>query len=358
MSALAPAADLSFALKPLPPAGELEAAWRRLDRTGGHSFFASWTWMGTLLRLLPSLPSLLEARRDGAVVGLALVWRRQAKLRRLLPVRQLWLNATGEAEHDCIFIEHNGLATTEADPWPALLEWFAAADADELATPGIDAPAAAPDLIQTGHGDRAWRLPLKEVVPQGLEALLSRNARQQLRRSRRAYEGPLTLDVAGDEATALAYFEGLKDLHIQSWNRRGRRHAFAVPFFEVFHRALISAGVAEGVVDLMRITSGEGVLGYLYNFRRNGTVYAYQSGFDDMDPALRPGYVCHALAIVHYATAGLAYYDFLAGSNRLKETFATEQYEMYWRHYRKPKAGFRAEALARTAVEFLRRVRN
>lgn len=315
--------------------------------------------MGTLLRLLPSAPLVLEGRRNEAVVALAMVWPKQAMLRHLLPVRQLWLNATGEPEHDCIFIEHNGLATSEADPWPALLDWFAAADADEFVLPGIDQPAsAAGDLIEAGRSDRAWRLPLKDVADRGLEALLSRNARQQLRRSQRAYDGPLTLERASDVATALDYFAGLRELHIQSWNRRGRRHAFAAPFFEVFHRALISAGVEEGVVDLMRISSGQRVLGYLYNFRRNGSVYSYQSGFDDSDPALRPGYVCHALAIVHYATAGLAYYDFLAGSNRLKETFATEQYEMYWRHYRKPKAGFRAEAFARTAVDFLRRVRN
>ena len=103
--------------------------------------------------------------------------------------------------------------------------------------------------------------------------------------------------MASTPDQALGYFDALKALHISSWTRRRKPHAFRHAFFETFHRALIARGVADGTVRLIRVNAGGSPIGYLYNFRYGGTEYAYQSGFDDSDPDLRPGYVCHALAI-------------------------------------------------------------
>jgi CelD/BcsL family acetyltransferase involved in cellulose biosynthesis len=196
----------------------------------------------------------------------------------------------------------------------------------------------------------AFRAPLAGAR-EGIEPLISRNARQQLRRAVRAWErlGPLSVEVAGDARTALAYFERMKELHVRSWTRRGRAHAFSHPFFEIFHRALIVDAFDD--VDLMRISAGAHVLGYLYNFRRHGTVSTYQSGFDDAMPEQRPGYVCHALAMAHYAAQGMARYDFLAGTNRLKQSYGPEHYAMHWQRLRKPHAAFRAEALLRRGLK-------
>ncbi len=152
------------------------------------------------------------------------------------------------------------------------------------------------------------------------------------------------------------YFERLKALHVTSWQRRGRRHAFDNSFFEPFHRALIEAGMDDDTIDLLRVRAGNRVMGYLYNFRRNGVVSSYQSGFDDGDPRLRPGYVCHALAMQHYAEAGHSMYDFLAGTNRLKQSFGTERYALSWRHYRRPMLAFRAEAAVYRAARVARRL--
>jgi CelD/BcsL family acetyltransferase involved in cellulose biosynthesis len=147
----------------------------------------------------------------------------------------------------------------------------------------------------------------------------------------------------------------MKELHVRSWTRRGQHHAFNNPFFETFHRTLISTGVEDGSVDLMRVAAGESVLGYLYNFRRNGVVSSYQSGFADGDPGLRPGYVCHAVAIAHYAKQGMRHYDFLAGTNRLKQSFGTETYDLSWRRYRRRTVGFAADDLLRRAGRCLGR---
>jgi CelD/BcsL family acetyltransferase involved in cellulose biosynthesis len=96
-------------------------------------------------------------------------------------------------------------------------------------------------------------------------------------------------------------------------------------------------------VQLLRIAVGGRAIGYLYNFRHRGRIYAYQSGFDDSDRAMRPGYVCHALAVVLNAEQGAEEYDFLAGDNRLKRTFGHNRYVMSWCSLRRRKFSFRAE---------------
>ncbi len=352
----------TFIVEKLPPQEMLAPLWREFDRTGSHSFFLSWTWMGTLLGLLPSPPMLLKAMRGAEVVGLSLLARRQAKIRGVLPVKQAWLNATGDPNFDCVMLEHNGFATVGNDGTgllPIFIEWCARGgiDAGELIVPGAEPGAmegAGAGLIVVERRHAAYRTPLSGIGAGGLESVISRNARQQLRRSRRDYE-TLSLEVAKDEVAALDIFAQLKDLHVRSWTRRGRRHAFTSPFFETFHCAMIAAGMKDGSVDLLRVAAGGHTLGCLYNFRRGGVVSSYQSGFDDEKPGLRPGYLCHAMAIEHYAAAGLTYYDFLAGTNRLKQSFGTEQYELVWRHYRKPTLAFRAESIARKAVALVRR---
>lgn len=352
--------DVALTVEPLPPIGQLEEVWRELDKTGAHSFFLTWTWVGTWLKSLPPSiqPMLLRATRGKEPAGLAILISRRGRLRGLIPVRQASLNATGDPAFDCLTIEHNGFAVPgpRDDALVAALEGcFRAGEiaADELVLPGMPGGHRATEgLLHMERLSPAFRAPLNRAR-EGIEPLLSRNARQQLRRGMRAWErkGPLSVEVAGDAETALAYFGRMRELHVRSWTRRGHRHAFSHPFFEVFHRALITGEFAGGGVDLMRISAGTHVLGYLHNFRRNGTVSSYQSGFDDTAPELRPGYVCHALAMAHYAAEGMAHYDFLAGANRLKQSFGPEHYEMCWRRLRLPKVVFQAESLLRRSVK-------
>ena len=48
------------------------------------------------------------------------------------------------------------------------------------------------------------------------------------------------------------------------------------------------------------------------------------------DGRLKPGLVTHALAIEQATRAGFAAYDFMAGENRLKASFASDGSEMVW----------------------------
>jgi CelD/BcsL family acetyltransferase involved in cellulose biosynthesis len=344
----------------------LEKLWQNLDQRGSHSFFVTWTCIGTWLRLIPwdFAPRFLTVHRADDLVGAAFLVPRREK-HGLARVRQLHFNSTGEPEFDCVTIEHNNFARVDGNAgalWLSFMQFFAKNhDADELVIPGmtgenIAGVKTAGTLLAALRFAPAFRVcTLDSVAGPGVEGYLSRNSRQQLRRSMRHYlqHGPFRVEEAGTTEEALSFFSALKDFHIKSWTARGKHHAFRYPFFEEFHRALITSGIPKGSVQLLRLSGGDRVIGYLYNFRHGKRIYAYQSGFDHSEREARPGYVCHALAIDHNARSGAEVYDFLAGDNRLKQTFANDRYLMSWCTYRKRGVWIRAEMLARSAANRL-----
>jgi CelD/BcsL family acetyltransferase involved in cellulose biosynthesis len=198
---------------------------------------------------------------------------------------------------------------------------------------------------------------LRALGGQSLEDGLSRNTRQQLRRNMRECEklGPLCIEAAASSEAALTWFAELKALHVRSWTRRGRRHAFHYPFFERFHRALIETNVSGGSVRLWRVSAGSSVLGYLYEFLHDACVYSYQSGFDDSHADLRPGYISHALAMEQSGWHGVHAYDFLGGENRLKHSFGNQRYVLGWHHFGRPTTSLRLEAAALRMISRVRR---
>ena len=353
-----------FNLEALPPLPELEREWRNLEAAGNPSFFTSWHWIGTLLSALPpaSRPKLLHGSADGETVSLALLGASETRRRRgLVRSRTLYLNETGDPRFDALTIEHNGiLAAAEWNliVWEELIGWFASlrGEADELHIDG--SPRRLPEvaLRRWGLGCRETSLPSYSVDLCRLEdsggelyPLLSANARQQLRRALRYFGrfGALRLVEAATVSEALSFFDAMKELHCASWERRGRPHSFSGGFFEPFHRLLIERSFADGGTQLLKACAGDRVLGYLYNFRLGDRVYAYQSGFDDADRRERPGIVTHFLAIRHAYRTGAGVYDFMAGRNRLKESFATRCEPMLWQTVQQPRLAFRLEDFAR-----------
>lgn len=357
--------EIQFLLEPVSSVEGVGPLWQRLEDGGDGSFFVSWTWIGTWLRCLPEhiRPLLLMARRDGEAIGAAILVSRRERRRGVLSVRQLHFNSTGDPALDCIWIEHNGFAgSAEAqhDLWPAFLRWFAQQGAaDELLVPRVAEDAIGEIPEDTGLLHRATSSPgyVYSRPPDTLDAVLarlSRNTRQQLRRSLRASEklGELRIETAPSAPVALAWFEELKVLHVAHWSARGLRQTFHYPFAEKFLRCLIDTGVPEQRVRLQRICAGPIVLGYLCDFRHNGCVYAYQSGFDDAHAELRPGYVSHALAIAQAGGEGAVCCDFLGGENRLKSSLGSGPYTLSTHRFGRPALGLRLEAALIGAARF------
>ena len=361
--------DLTLAVEPIESRPALEREWAAFEGRVPAGFFLSSAWIGAWLATLPPWLRLyrVAARRGRNVVGLAVIVANPLRSLLRAPSRGVVLNATGDDRWDCIAIEHNGFLASPADQPPllaALGDWFADGAGglgDELRLPGVAAGLSAERLarhrlLHNSQTRPGFTVDLARVRTAGdFAALLSGNARQQLRRAQRdfAQDGDMSIVEARDADEALAFFAALKALHVQSWGRRGRRHAFVAPYFETFHRALIERSFAHGAVQLLRVTVAKKAIGYLYNFKHGGRVYSYQSGFDDADRKRRPGVVSHALAIAHNAAAGATVYDFLAGENQLKASFATDRYELTWQIVRQPRLKYRLESAVRRAKQRL-----
>lgn len=313
---------------------ELGCVWRSLEAEAtGLSLFQSWTWVGCLAEERYDAPVLLRAVADGRTVGLALFNRRRGRLH---------LAESGDASLDAPFIEHNGpllAAGADAAAMPALLQ----AAWRERGVRRLVMGGVAPAVLQAAGGiafrqrrQEAPFIDLARIRAGGGDwlATLSANTRYQLRRSARFYaaRGPLRLERAGSLAEALAWFDRLVALHGESWQRRGQPGAFAHPFALRFHRALIERAEPRGELDLLRLTAGEEVLGYLYNFRLGGRVYAYQSGLNHRGAERhgKPGLTFHAMAVERALAGGEQVYDFLAGAARYKLSLSNASATLVW----------------------------
>ena len=230
---------------------------------------------------------------------------------------------------------------------------------DELMVSGIEAGAF--EAWHAAVRDTNWRVVLRnesnsyfvdlDAVRNGggdYLALLSSNTRQQVRRSLKAYEesGNLRVSVASSGEAAVEYLHGLQELHDARWQGKGQDGAFPSEFTRSFHDRLVREAVARGEVQMLRVTAGDRVVGYLYNFVRDGHVYFYQSGFNYTEnPKLRPGLVCHYLAIMHNLKTDNRIYDFLAGAQRYKQSLGSAEVKMYWFALQKPRLVFAVERM-------------
>jgi CelD/BcsL family acetyltransferase involved in cellulose biosynthesis len=338
---------LGITLSSVSDPASIGERWRELEDRVDCSFFQSWTWTGCLAAERFADPILLEARRGGRSVAMALFNRRGS---RLAPNRW-WLGESGIAELDEIFVEHNGLLAERGQRELLLQQCLSAALVAPLAPArrrfgrqlvlsGVDA-----DHLRAARASGSVRLRQMRRAPfvdcaavrrlsgSYLE-LLSANTRYQIRRSERRYAaaGPLAIRRAASAAEAHGFLAALAALHQERWSRRQPPGAFANPHFVRFHRALIERAMPQREVDLLRVSAGDAAIGYLYNFRFRNRVFAYQSGFDYAAAGRhqKPGLTAHHLAIEMYAAEGIESYDFLAGADRFKRSLATASTELYW----------------------------
>lgn len=325
-------------LEPCPEPDELGRLWRELEERADGSVFLSWPWVSAGLAAFGPPPLLFRALVEGRVAGLALLGRRSGRWFDWR-VPSLHLHETGDPARDAVMVEYNGILAergAEAAVQAALLQ---ALDRGrgwrEVHLPGV-APAWALACRNAGLGVRVLRHHLAPFAAFGDEDpldTLSRNARQQIRRSLRLYQerGPLILDRAASCAAALDWFDRLGEMHTKAWQARGQPGAFANPWFAAFHRPLIEAGFGRGLVDLLRVRVGAETVGLLYNLRWRGWGHSYQSGFaPEADDRLKPGLTSHILAMRMYRAQGLAGYRFLAGDSRYKATLASGKDELVW----------------------------
>jgi CelD/BcsL family acetyltransferase involved in cellulose biosynthesis len=333
---------------------EIVPRWRELfEDIPRASFFLSpdWveTWLDTFGRALR--PSIFRVDADGETIGACLLVSSSGR-RGPFPVRRVYLNTAGEPAADNVCLEYNGLLARpgmEATFAAELGRHLASEAWDEFVVSGISKDGLAifrqalpwsPDVrwISDYHVDLA-RLRMADI---DYESNLSRNTRQQLRRSVRLYQalGPLTVDAADDTEAAVRLLHELTVLHQAGWNARQQSGVFASPRFMAFHEALVRRAFPRGAAQVIRVRAGDQSIGLVYCLVERGHAYFYQSGLCyGPDNRYKPGFVTHAAAVEYWRKRGLVEYSFMAGDgsgSRYKEALATGSRRLAWATFRRP----------------------
>jgi hypothetical protein len=375
MNFLAPRdAVVTVTSEPCPPWYDLKSCWLELESRSDGSFFTTWAWIGAWLGSFrddgqPPDAHLLVARSGTLIVGLAVIGERRSRgfLRAGVGAA---LNQSGEPEDDALFIEYNDFLLDRRfapQTRAAMLSFIAETRKDwrEFRLSGAT-PALQRAVVECGISHRILRdrvcpwIDLTKVPPglSGYLAILSRNTRQQIQQSLRLYEseGKVQLTLCRTDVEAAVMLEAMRNLHQKSWrDRRGHEGAFGSSRFLRFAQRLSAAGSVNGVVQLVRVSSGSNDIGYLLNFVHRGQVYAYQSGFSYRDDnRFRPGLVTHALAVVQAREQGCRGYHFMAGEGRYKASLANAEEHLFWMTLRHDDLISRAEDAARAMKDRLR----
>ncbi len=327
----------------------LRTRWRDLEERSNCSFFQSWSWIGTWLETLPPerRPFVLEARKQGRLVGLAALSCRMLRRRGVFTSRTLLVSETGDPAYDSLTVEHNGFLLErgiEADTLRECLRFLTSDPMpwDELIVSGAEENLAGMYLESARNTGLEARLRLPEpyfyieldyLRRSGTNYLSvpSANTRYQIRRALREYakRGSVTLSHARDVGEAREFFSDMCELHQRYWNGRGEQGAFASLFMVNFHKRLIETCVPRGEAELVKLSAGRERLGYLYQFIFRGVASSYQGGFFyENDAHLKPGMVAHTLAIEQKVKQGMRMYDFLMGDQQYKRSLASAQGRM------------------------------
>ncbi|MHC9084458.1 GNAT family N-acetyltransferase [Luteimonas sp. RIT-PG2_3] len=344
----------------------LAADWAQLEAIADGSPFLSWIWISTWLHTLPAAirPIVFRAEdRDGLVALGLLVEVPEHGLRRLFGRQSLLMQETADPDLDEITVEYVGLlsrAGAQAIGYVALFDTIArdrrgwrrlriSATADAAEIRDVITPPLQAYSIECRH---SYLVDLADLRRSGATYLSSRsrNMRAALNQTRRGYEafGALRVDIAPDPATARAWLDDLRGLHQAHWMSKGRAGAFASPYFCRFHEALMDAGIRSGLVQLVRVSTGPLLIGYLYNLAWHNRLYYYNSGlcYGLLPRNDRPGLMAHLCAIEHALAAGWDSYDFLAGEQDYKRRLGTSARTLHWVDVRPGGRGPRLERLA------------
>lgn len=340
----------------LPDPADLGARWQALEARAASSFFLGWTWTGAWLDSYGVQPELL-AITDGEGRDIALALFGHAMQPRLLGrSATLSLNQSGDPAADRPFVEYNGLLTATGHEGEAAQAALPALerrnDWRTLRLSGIapDSPLLALPARRKVCVDVApvYQADLAAVRASDYLSLLSANTRSQIRRAIKDHGGSLPEITAATDAEIEPWLADMRMLN----QGRHAGNAWDDPAFRTFAAMLARRGLQSGEVELLRFTGAEGLVGLLLNFVHRGVAMNYQSAFAaPLSAKDKPGLLCHAAAVAHYAERGLTRYSLLAGKDRYKQSLATCEDSLQWWRIERFSPRLEAEALLRKLLK-------
>jgi len=337
----------------------LAPRWQAVEaRAQGASFFLGWTWTGAWLDSYAVEPELL-AVTDAAGRDVALALIGHAMTPRLIGrVATLSFNQSGDPIADRPYVEYNGLlSATGLEAEAARVALAALARRRDWRALRLSGVAPGSPLLNL-RARRRSRVDVAPVYQVDLDAvrraqgdylsLLSSNTRSQIRRAMKDHGGPLPgVATAGLDDIA-PWLDEMAALN----SGRHADNAWDDAAFRGFVATIAARGLASGAVEVLRFADGGGLVGLLVNFVHHGVAMNYQSAFaEPRTPKDKPGLLCHAAAVTHYAARGLNRYSLLAGKDRYKQSLATCEESLEWWTVERFAPRLEAEALLRRLLK-------
>ncbi len=350
--------DLKIILHDKLPTSTIEHKWRELEQRSDQSFFLSWYWIGTWLKTINKPWKLLEVISDGQTVGLGILVEHLTIRNGVIISKRLLLHRTDIKATDQIWIEYNDFLIQNASrPYirQKITEFLIdQTEWDELiigvSTKEVLQDYEHPKLVKNIEwATTSYQVDLNLIRENEKPYLntLSRNTRYQIRKSLKSYQefGAIKIDSATNIDQAMSWLKDVSKLHIKRWNKTKIGSGFVNNEFVNFHKKLMTNCFKDSKFELLKVTAGEHVVGFLYNFIYNQKVRFYLSSFnyENNENGRKPGLLTHYLAIEHYLKKGFSLYDFMGGNSRYKRSFCTTSFPVYLAALQKNKFKFKLE---------------
>lgn len=314
-----------------------------------HSIFLAKPWISSWLQTIgdkAEIYCLQFYNKQNKQVGICFITRATMRRRKFFKIEQLSLNES-EVKGNKFIIEYNAILHDPEyrdDVHYAFIDFLSCSGLrfDELRINAAEADAFhnlkkhcdgfGLKLIEE-ETSKSYCTSLKDYGgdPDNYIASLSKSKREQIRRSIKYFRqfGDPVLEFACGTDECLEFFHKLGDLHQRAWNSRGTAGAYASQNWVDFHSRIITD--YPDTVQLIRITYGSHVLGYLYNLIDGKVAYSIQSGFNySADKNDRPGIVSHFMVTNDYIRRALQRYEYLAGEAQYKSSLSNDHRQFSW----------------------------
>jgi CelD/BcsL family acetyltransferase involved in cellulose biosynthesis len=346
---------------------QLAEDWQTLQSQAECDFFMSWHWIGNWLAQAPKNYFVLEARQEGILVGLAVLFINKPLKLKCIPISELWLNKTGQPKFDQIWIEYNDFLTLKSDRKEIRKAMLMAITEQQkswqqfnigLSDDEVIAQSAETlNLLQTNITiSKGYKVNFEALqeTSSDYSTVPSKNTLRQIKRSESLLreKGELIFQIAQDKSTKQHYLNEISALHIKKWQETEEGSGFSNPNFVEFHKNLLFGAFSSEHTELCQLSLDGKTLGYLYNFRWQSKTYFYLSALETFaDNRIKVGLLLHYLMIQVCIERGDTSYDFLCGDARYKNSLSNSSYTQTI-------ASFSRTGLTTTTFNLLREIKS
>jgi len=327
----------------------LEEQWLQLEKSSKTSFFLSWKWIGSWLKIIGDDQKIyvVKAQKNNSIVGLGLFVEQNIVRHKCITSKQWYLHRTGIEDKDQVWIENNGFLISDSNRdgtqnamWNYLLE--RKSDVDEYII-NVAKKSSFEDLNITSKkynkvfeqfefGYKVSTIDISSL--QDYLSQRSKNTRQQFNRSLKhlSLQGKVQFSIVKDASEQVSLLETAKYWHEEKWHNSPTPSGFSNKEFMAFHNSMISSEHPSANTFMAKLTLNNNVVGCLYCLTHEKKIYFYLSCLKPIpDNKIKLGLMMHIFMIEWIISSNVHYteYDFLAGEARYKSSLTSIKDEYF-----------------------------